>query len=83
MGKKGKKAKCWMGLTGCLCPCLLVLAAEKVVELKLPLWSELGKTGEGFHARGEPALGNCTAAVVFAGEREKNYIRSHWMCFGF
>lgn len=62
---------------------MLVLAPEKVVELRLPCWSELTKAGEVFQERREPALGNCTAAVVFAGEREKNHIQSHWMCFGF
>lgn len=68
VGKKGRKVKFWVGLRGCKCPCLLVLAAEKVMDLRLPLWSE------DFHERGELALGNCTAAVVFAGEREKNIL---------
>lgn len=83
MGKKGRKVKCWMGLMGCKCPWLLMLAAETVVELRLPLWSEPGKAGEDFHGRGAPSPGNSTAAVVFVGEREKNRIQSHWVCLGF
>lgn len=70
-GQERKESKFWVGIRGCKCPCLLVLAAENVMDLRLPLWSELGKAGEDFHERGELALGNCTAAVVFAGEREK------------
>lgn len=81
--KKVRKIKCWMGLMGCKSPCLLVLADEKITELGSPLWSELGKAGGDFHGRGEPTLGNCTKAVVFAGERQKNPIQGHWMCFGF
>lgn len=54
VGKKGRKAK---GRVGFKCPCLLMLTTEKVVELRLPLWSKFGKAGEDFQGRGEPTLG--------------------------
>lgn len=41
--KKVRKVKCCMGLLGCMSPCLLVSADEKVTELRSPSWSELGK----------------------------------------
>lgn len=80
--KKVRKVKCWMGLLGCKSPCLLVLADEKVIELRSPSKSELGKAGSDFHGRGELALANCHGSL-FAGERQKNHIQSHWMYFGF
>lgn len=81
--KNVREVKCWMGLVGCKSPCSLVLADEKITELRPPLWSELGKAGGDFHGRREVALRNCTTAIVFAGERQKNHIQGHWMHFGF
>lgn len=41
VGKEKREVKCWMELTGRVYPCLLEVAAEKVVEVRLPSWSEL------------------------------------------
>lgn len=69
VGKEEREVKCWMKLMGCVYPCLLEVAAEKVMEVRLPSWSELSPVWNISMGGKNWLWGTCTFAVVLVKEK--------------